>query len=102
MKLLSSVLSNFLRLFFFALLWCAMIDMDLLRSCFGPFCFDTMWIKVVIFFILLQLLEGCLDSKFQGSVFSFKFLKYYHDLTNFQSNFEFCSGMLLTSKIKWE
>ena len=48
--------------------------------------------------------QGCgfsikfLDSKFQGNGFSFEFLKYKRNLTNFYSDFEFCSGMLLPQK----
>ena len=39
-----------------------------------------------------------LNSKFQGNGFSFEFLKYKRNLTNFYSDFESCSGMLLPQK----
>ena len=39
-----------------------------------------------------------LNSIFEGSGFSFKFLIHCHDLTNFKSDFEFFSGMLLPQK----
>ena len=40
-----------------------------------------------------------MNSIFQGSGFSFEFLKYDHNLTNFKSDFEFFSGMLLPRKV---
>ena len=47
----------------------------------------------------IVLLHGMyLNSKFQGNGFSFEFLKYKRNLTNFHSDFESCSGMLLPQK----